>query len=750
MKKTAFLLLGLLINTLFCFAQELWKIHGHVSDSTTSDPIEFANVVLMTGDSAFVSGTITDSLGFYELNSKRIKEDAAYIIQVTHIGHEKKTVKFHYNGENKNVNILLESNNISLPDVMVTGIRTKVKNRINFDYTFTDQMKEKVKLTSKLLENIPTVFVDCNSTIHIKGSSNILILKNGIELTDNSLVDQIQPGSVKNVEIMYNIPSKYANLNYTAIMNIITRREQGYKLMVDNKTAVDGSMNDTKVNIGFETEKSSIYLFYKQYYRRLKQDTENKVFDDLGELLTDDKFIVSPRKECDNEFFYGYSFQPNKKLQVGFDGYLSLYRERFAEKYNRTPQDMYANKNEKINTQNYKGYVDYRDERNHLTTEISFHKKPIADSDTYHLEGNLVEQNEDKELYGVKMDYNRMFDESAVLYSGAKFSHENNDELFNNRFTDQIEHYHYNNLFVYGEFMKSIGEHWMFDAGLSVQNYRRSFQNGVKIKDTDVFPKFKVSYAWNENNNLALGYSSYLKDPSVWQMLSFIKKESPTIYTNGNPYLKPEKRGTLSLEYSYSKGDFYMGTSGFFKRTTNPIVNQLTAEGDNVILAYTNIKNSDDYGMDLTLSTPITRWWNISFYGDARYRYISSNNNYKKNRLSYMAQIQSVWSIGSKITAILQYTYNSKELMYNGYSKPYDSSIGMINYTVNDFLDLYAVFVQPFGNLKGKSMVYNQTGAVEMRDVVHSQKFMLCLTFTLNKGKKVKKKELYLDESKKY
>ena len=149
-------------------------------------------------------------------------------------------------------------------------------------------MKDKVRLTSRLLENIPTVFVDCNSTIHIKGSSNILILKNGIELTDNSLVDQIQPANVKSVEIMYNIPSQYANQNYTAIMNIITEREQGYSFMVDNKTAVDTSMNDTKVNIGYGTEKNSFYLFYKQYYRNLKMKTEDRIFDKEGTLLSED------------------------------------------------------------------------------------------------------------------------------------------------------------------------------------------------------------------------------------------------------------------------------------------------------------------------------------------------------------------------------------------------------------------------------------------------------------------------------
>ncbi len=750
MKQIALVLFVFFASSSICLAQKQGRITGIVTDSVTNEPIEFANVVLMSEDSTFITGVVTDSLGIYELNSQRINEGADYIIQVTHVCYDKKMVRSYQRGTEGVINLQLTSNNNSLPNIMVTGIRTKVRNRINFNYTFTDQMKEKVRLTSRLLENIPTVFVDCNSTVHIKGSSNILILKNGIELTDNSLVDQIAPESIMNVEIMYNVPSKYANQNYTAVMNITTKKEQGYSLMIDNKTSVDATMNDTKINLGLETEKSSIYLFYKQYYRSLKQYTENKIFDREESLLSNDKYVVSPRKECDNEFFYGYSFQANKRLQVGIDGYLSLYRERFLDRYDLPSQDIYAMKKEKVNTQNYKGYADYKDERNHFIAEISFNRKTIKDNDAYYTDKNLVLQNEDQGIYGIKADYNRKIGESAVLYSGIKFSHKSNEGVYNNRFSDLSENYHCNNLFAYGEFMKSIGDHWMVDAGLSFQNYHRSFSNGIKVKDTDIFPKFKISYAWDDNNNLALGYSSYLKEPSIWQMLSFIKKESSNLFTKGNPYLKPEKRGTLSLEYSYSKGNFYLETSSFLKITNNQIVNELSAEENHAILEYTNIYKSRDCGQDFTLSCHLAKWWNVSFYGDVRYRHIASNKSYKKNAFSYMGQIQSSWFISSRLIAIIQYTYNSKELLYNGYNKPYDSSTGMINYAINDYLDLYMVFVQPFGNLKGHTRIYNQTGVIDMRDDIHVRKIMLCLTFTLNKGKKVKKKEVYKDDAKKY
>lgn len=746
MKKTIFILVGLLFNLGLCNAQDHGKVSGQVTDAATKEPIEFVNVVMLNADSAFVCGTVTDSLGYYELSAKDMEKDKDYIIQATHVCYDKKTVS--YRGEQTEVSITLIPNTTSLDDVVVAGIKTKVRNRLNFNYSFTDQMKENVKMTSRLLENIPTVFVDFNGTIHIKGSSNILILKNGIELTDNSLVDHIQPGSVKNVEIMYNIPSQYANQNYTAIMNIITEREQGYSVKLDNKTAMDATMNDTKVNLGYGNNKSSFYLFYKQYYRNLEMKSEDKIFDKEETSLPEDLYTTSPRKECDNEFFYGYSYQPSDNFQIGVDGYLSLYRERFLNTYEHQESPFSVLK-ETFNTQNYKAYADYKDKKNHLKLEASFNRKKIIDNDAYLTDETIIRQHEDQDIYSLKLDYDLKINESAVLYGGARYSHDKTKALFNDSDSDVSEKYHCNDLFAYAELMKSIGENWMVDAGVSFQDYHRSFANDTQVKRTDVFPKFNISYAWG-NNNLALGYSSYLNEPSIWKMLPFLKKESQNICTKGNPYLKPQRHGTLSLEYSYSKGNFYMASSVYYKQVSNQAVSSLQADGKNVILEYVNINKAQDYGMDFTLSCDLAKWWSVSCYVDALSRRIPANSFYKTNMCSYMVQVQSNWSITSRLTAIVQYTYNSKELQYNGYGKSYDSSIGMVNYTLNDHLDLYVVFIQPFGNLKSHTRIHHATQYVDMREQIYARKVMLCLTFNLGKGKELKKRKIYENESKKY
>ncbi len=717
---------------------------------STNEPIEFVNVALLNSDSSFVAGVVTDSLGSFRISNRAVSVGKVYIIQATHISYNKEQLRFLLEQPEKTLDIKLSTNSTMLSEVNVTGIRTKVRNRLNFEYTVTDKMKEHAMRTSKLLENVPTVFVDYNHTIHIKGSSNILILKNGIELTDNSLVDQIPPETVEKIEIKYNIPSEYANQNYSAIMNIITKRNRGFAVLLDDNLTFDGEMYDSKENLGLETEKHSLYFFHKLYYRNLKSMSQDLTKSTDGSVQSNNSYVTEPGKECDNEFFYGYSFHSSKKLQIGVDGYLSLYRENKVTKYDDIDAMPYARYKEKFNNQNYKGYINYTNDKDQIKFDITYNNTHVDDRDTYHEDVNTVNQSEYAYTYGAKINYERKISPAAVLYAGLRYSHVKNKGTYFNSFSNINENYHCNTFTGYSEYMCNLSEKWTLDAGITLQKYHRSFSDNINVKDFQLFPKFNISYSWNDLNNLSLGYSSYLNDPNLWQMLSFTKKESANIYTKGNPYLKSEKKSTLSLEYSYSKGNTYFAISGYFKHNRNMIENQVTPENEYSLIEYKNIRKGMDYGMDLTLSSQLLKWWTINFYGDAFSRNIPDNIYYKKNMFSYSAQVQSNWTITPKVTAIIQYGHNEKELMYNGYVKSFDSSTAMLSYHFNDYLSFYLIYIQPFNRLKSHSDIFYSTGHVKRMENFNAQKLLLSFTFNLSKGKKQSRKETFQNENKKY
>ncbi len=755
MKGIIIITLFLNFSISFCYGQNTNSIHGNIIDRTTNIPIEYANVTYLKNDSSFLKGTVTDSTGYFFFEIEPNQMDRDYILQITHINYDKKLERVHINGNSK-VTIPLEPKYNSLSEVEIIGIQTKTKNRLNLEYTISDKLREESMRASQLLENIPTVFVDYNQNVFIKGSSRILILRNGIELPSNSIIDQIPPSTIKKVEILHTIPSKYANKNYTAIMNIITKRESNISLLLDNNSSFDGKMYDAKVNLSIDTQRHSFYTFYKLYYRNfLEKNSVRNNYTSREAVQSDTTlfFRTKPRKESDNEFFYGYSFQPNDKLTLGVDGYLSFYREKFHSVYDNEKRTKYANFKESFNTQNYKGYVNYRDSLNRIQGIVSFNHIKVNDDFVYFNDNEKEEKQEEKrKTFSAQLDYRRIIKDNISVTAGAEYSYVKNQEYYSdlNSVGNNSEDFNGNNISAYAESTFEFNDKWALDIGINIYNYKRSFENNVTTKTLNFYPKLNVSYSFDDKNNLRISYSSYINNPSLWQMLSFTKEESPGIIYSGNPYLKPEKYGTLLLEYSYSKGNFYYSNSLFWKQTKNAIQNITYLEENNYLMTYTNLDKRNDYGIDLTLSWGITQWWALNGYMDVRYRKIPENKYYKDHLFSYSGNIQSSWGITPKLSLIVQYMYNSKELTYNGYAKSYNSSLVVVSYRLLEKLNLYFLAIEPFAKFNSYSKIYNEAGFIERKNTIKTRTFLVSFTYNLFQNKKQTKRKVYYNEEKKY
>lgn len=749
MKLLYNIVLVLIFGLNFCYGQNKLLYSGNITNAKTNLPIEFVNVAVLNLDSTFVKGVVTDSLGNFQFSIENSSSDNEYILQATHICYQKQYFQIKLDAGFTHALQLLP-NDFALADVEVIGIRTKVRNRLNFEYNVTDKMREESLRTSQLLENIPTVFIDYNRTVYIKGSSNILILKNGVEMADNGLMEQIPPETVQKVEIMYNVPSKYAHKNYTAVMNIITKREQGASFLVDNNLSFDGRMYDTKVNLGLETGKHSFYLFYKLYYRDFLEKSYTRTTDIKQDIDTSTNLRISPRKECDNEFFYGYSFQPNKNLQVGADGYLSLYRENNVSEHNDANYNPYARFKEKYNTQHYKTYLNYGDSINKIQGVLAYNNININDRDAYYDDGNENDQEECRETYNAQLDFQRKINPNITVTTGVEYIHSKNRGTYSDFLSDFTKKYKGNIISAYAESVFALNDYWMLDVGVNIYNYSRSFTNNTKVKSFNIYPKFNASYSWNEQSNLAVGYSSYINLPSIWKILPFTKEESPNIYGKGNPFLKPEKRSKLVMEYSYSKGDFYLSGSAYYKQVHNGIQSIANTHENFSLIEYVNLEKSYNYGIDFTLSNKLFKWWHLSIYADALYRHIPSNAYYKNYKFSYSGQVQSSWIITPKLSIIMQYIHNSSELVYNGFSKSFNSSIAMMSYSINNHLDIYLLFVQPFSKFENQSCIYHKNGYLQRNNKILTQTLLLSFTYNFNKGKKQSKKRIYQNEEKRY
>lgn len=322
--KKYFVFLFLILMPLMVHAQPSVSISGRILDAHTHRPVEFVNVALLGPDSTFLSGVVSDSLGNFSLSTGNYKSGEKYILKITHLCYIKQTMT---TGLADNICVNLLPNGYTLSQVNVRAIRTKVRNRQNLEYLVTDEMRKKCDLTSEILERIPSVFVDVNSNVYVKGSSNVLILKDGVKISHQSLLDLIPSGSVQKVIVSYHVPSRYANENYTAVINLITKRIDGMAIQFKPKVSFDKSWYDSKLHLNLEKGKSTILLYHQFNYRNFAEHETNDI-STVGKATDSISHIkVDPYKFNNNEFFVGYTYHPSSKLQLGAEGYWNIFRE---------------------------------------------------------------------------------------------------------------------------------------------------------------------------------------------------------------------------------------------------------------------------------------------------------------------------------------------------------------------------------------------------------------------------------------
>lgn len=748
MKHVLMIVIGVLSVT-NVFSQN-FIIKGTVRDSLTNENIEYANIAVLNSDLSFIKGTVSDSLGQFFVPISSLEKSRNYILQINHLNYNKKCINLSNPQEIQNIR--LSSKDILLSEAHVTGKYKIVSSNANgFKIRVTDKMRDGALVATQLLENVPSVYVDYNKNVYIKGSSNILILKDGKELSSTDLVNQIIPESIESIEITTNVPSKYAANHYTAIMNINTKRVENKSVIIDNNSSFDKQMYDLKLNLNLETKRHSLYLYYKLYYRNFleKYSVENR---DITSKDSISFFRVKPRKECDNEFFYGYSFYKSKKLMIGFDGYLSLYRENFAPQFDNVAREDYSNSHDNFNTQNYKLYSNYKDSLNLLNIVFQYNHKRALDTDLYYRTLQSASQKEQRNLYEAQADYQRTLKDNIQISTGVDYSYIKNSEILPESFLSEnilTEKYHENNLSAYAESNINLNK-WGVSAGFNVFNYRRSFDDdNIKVNTFSIYPKASVAYNMNNDNSLKLSYYSYINTPSIWNMLPYTRQISPNLYFKGNPNLKPEENIIVSSEYSYSKGDFYFSNELYLKTIKNKVQDLLSYEDNATMDSKTNLRRMKDIGWDMSLSFNPIKCWKLNLYNDLFYRRISENTYYKKHLLSISGNVTSSWDITKKLGLMLQYQYNTRSLVYNGFEKMYSSSMAVVQYSLLKNLDIYFMAIQPVDQFEKRSLIYDAQGMVDQINNVKVRTYLISFTYNIFNSKK-KHKNLYENESKKY
>ncbi len=312
MKKLS-IILGLLLLCISLKAAN--KISGKVTDESTNQGIEYANVSLMAQDSTFITGVATDSDGNFLL--KEVK-DGDYILYISCIGYDNSYLSIRNLKANLQLGELpLSANSVLLEGVTVTA--SPVVKKTDRQIILPTEMQTKAASNGlTLLRNLQLsriIINPINNSISAPGGDNVQLRINGIEVTQAEVI-AIRPADVVRIEYIDNPGARYGNV--AAVLNyIVKRRESGGNVSADlsNGVSPKTGYGENNLSAKYNFNKSEISTTAYWGRRDLKWTRENYESFRFPDVFQENKEIGEPTKiKYDAlNLNLNYSYQDNDK-----------------------------------------------------------------------------------------------------------------------------------------------------------------------------------------------------------------------------------------------------------------------------------------------------------------------------------------------------------------------------------------------------------------------------------------------------
>src|SRR5690606_6673969 len=258
-------LFSFLILALLCFSGyattdpiELATITGQVMDREFQEPIPYATISITTPSGEMVTGAVTTVDGTFSVD--KIK-DGDYIFKAQFMGYKPFSQEVKVTGRNREIKIgtiYLEAEVAELDSVDVVAERSTIEQRI--DRKVVNVGKDLTTAgasASEIMNNIPSLAVDQDGNISMRGNENVRILIDGkpTNIPAAQLLKQIPSTSIKSIELITNPSAKYNPEGMSGIINIILHK--------NSNMGFNGNLN-TGVTIGDHTRYSgSLNMNYR-------------------------------------------------------------------------------------------------------------------------------------------------------------------------------------------------------------------------------------------------------------------------------------------------------------------------------------------------------------------------------------------------------------------------------------------------------------------------------------------------------
>lgn len=411
----ALLILLILTVCRFSYSQENDRseafISGHVFEYGTGIALEGVAVRLLhERDSSLAGGAQTDADGFYKILDIRF---GRYNVSANMVGHNSATLKGIMITKNKPQviadTIFLKPGETTTEEIDVTAERSLIEFKADKKiYNVETSILDKGGNATDLLRKIPSVSVDQDGNVSLRGSSNVRFMIDGKMLRQNttSILEQTPAGSIESIEIISNPGSKYEAEGEAGLINIVLKK--GSELAGYAGQLSLGAGNSDKYNAGLSLSKKNSRLnLYGNYSFRDFDMKFNGGSSLTNYYVTDPQFINesvnSLMKNVSHSIKAGTDLYLSPKTTLGLSA-LYLYRDRSSGEKTTTENSSSTG----INTLNEITNSIEGEKGNAFETSLTINKIIASPLNTLTGEATFAFNNEDEDLYSNTQEYDAM------------------------------------------------------------------------------------------------------------------------------------------------------------------------------------------------------------------------------------------------------------------------------------------------------------------------------------------------------
>jgi len=761
------------------------KISGKIIEKGSKQPLEYATITFTNPKAPkAIAGGITNPKGEFDIDIV----PGTYDIKIEFISFIPTLLKDQKLTKSTNLGqIALEEDAKQLNEVVVRAEKSSVEIKLDKKvYNVGQDMMVKGGTVSDVLDNVPSVSVDTEGNISLRGSDNVRILIDGRPSYAVNIAEalrQLPADAVDKVEVITNPSARYDAEGGSGLINIILKKgkNQGFNGTLITSIGIPETYGLT-ANLNYKTEKLN-YFTTAGYSRRttegggktnseyfnkdgsfrnfLDEDRENERSRDGFNGRAGMEWTVAPNTYWTNAINYQKDNGENTDL-INFNNFDAA--RNFTGSTYRLGTGETAGENVEYTSNLIKNF---NDKGHKLTIDGSISRN--TDDNQSIITGNNFNNtlnNQVQKQAQLQADYVLPLGEGSQFEAGYKGSF---GDLNNQYYVLDEKGIRINNLSDTLEFIENINALY---TQYGFKKNKFSYLFGLRWEDTNIevnlletnklntkkynnlFPSAFVSYEISDQSNITSSYSKRISRPRGRFMNPAVNYASNVNIFQGNPDLDPSLTDKFDFGYIKRWEKITFNTSAYFEDTKDVFSFVRSLSGDEVngipvILSRPiNLGKEQKYGFEFTLNYNPFKIWRINSnfnffnvkttgensYEDSKGNIVVQNLNNQAN--NWFARISSKLTLPLKIDWQLNATYFGGQRTAQGRSLGiFSMNTALSKDVLKDKGTLAFNISDIFNSRIMRSYTYfeNQTSYGEMQ--YRKRQFNLSFTYRFNKSK---------------